>query len=296
MPDKKSFGTGSAESSPMRVRPRSVRLADDNPWYCLATIQGEQPVDHFNHDLARRNHAVWSRWVGGGLREQGKERAEFERDFAERIGTRSLPLPDPDAVVDFSNTHFVRRVNFLSFLFPRAVNFSAATFSGEANFEQTRFHVKADFTSATFSGDAYFDHAQVNTGDADFQSATFSKGVVFDSVVFQNANFHSVKFCGPADFSRATFNNGATFLSAKFTSDTDFTGAVFNTVANFGSALFFGTASFSATFHKNADFGAAQFISSVQLRREIREKNHLCARAIQTPGPGFSRGEDARGY
>ncbi len=191
MPDKNWFCR--FRRKPPIEKP-ALRPADDNPWYCLVTIHGEQPIEGFDDDLARKNCQVWSRWVGGALNAQSDERAEFERNFANRTGPRSLKIPDPDAIVDFSNTHFVRPINFLTFHFPRAVDFSSATFSGRANFAGAQFHVKTDFSSATFSGVTNFGRAQFNTGEVEFQSATFSKRVDFQYVSFANADFRPCEF------------------------------------------------------------------------------------------------------
>jgi uncharacterized protein YjbI with pentapeptide repeats len=247
------------------VKP-AIKLANDNPWYCLATIHGEQPIEGFDDGVARQNGQVWSRWVGRALNAEGDERAEFERNFANRTGG-SLEIPDPDAIVDFSNTHFARPVNFFDFQFPRAVDFRSATFAGEANFTNANFSSKADFTSATFSGDANFSRAQFNTGGVDFQFATFSAKVSFRSATLVDPNLRSVTFSDHANFTGARFFGTlrADFLSAMFSGVTDFGSAMFNVEANFCSAIFFGAASFlSAKFRKTADFSAARFLSSIQ--------------------------------
>jgi uncharacterized protein YjbI with pentapeptide repeats len=242
-----------------------LKRANDNPWYYLATIHGEQPIEGFDDDLARKNYQVWSRWVGGALNAEGDERAEFERNFANRKAGGSLEIPDPDAIVDFSNTHFVRPVNFLAFHFPRAVDFSSATFSGGANFAQAQFHIKADFSSATFSGETNFGQAQFNTGEVEFQSATFSKRVDFQYATLVNPNFRSVTFSDIANFNHARFSGtgSATFHSAMFSSGAYFDWAEFNSGVDFGSATFSKTANFNAATFNMASFKAATFSNPI---------------------------------
>jgi hypothetical protein len=238
--------------------------ANDNPWYCVATIHGEQPSEGFDDDVARKNQQVWSRWVGQALKAEGNERAEFERNFANRTGG-SLEIPDPDAIVDFSNTHFILPVNFFSFHFPRGVDFSSATFSGEAKFESANFSAKADFTSATFSGMATFTGTQFNAG-LDFQSATFSNKVDFQNTILVDPDFRSVTFSDTANFRRARFIGAlrADYSLATFSRAADFGSAAFNVEADFDSARFLGMINFrSVTFSNIADFTEATFSSSV---------------------------------
>jgi Pentapeptide repeats (9 copies) len=225
-----------------RTPPKSVTEqpvltpANDNPWYCLATLHGEQPIEGLDLGLAQKNHAAWSRWLGGGLGDT--ERKEFERNLANRSSPRSLTLPDPATTADFSHTHFDRMVSFANFPFPRPADFSSVTFSGAANFGGAQFIGEAGFRSATFSGEANFSRAQFIAG-VQFPSATFSKGADFGSAEFINgiAEFGCATFAKTAIFNAATFNmvsfNAATFsnaiqfVNAKFTGSTNFADARF---------------------------------------------------------------------
>ena len=289
MPEKKSF-LSRFRRKPADERatekPASLTPANDNPWYCLATIHGEQPVDQLDHELARKNCQVWNRWIGGGLNNEGGERTEFERNFANRTSHR-LPN-DPTAIVDFSNVHFDRPVNFLGFSFSRPADFSRARFSGETNFAEAQFNTKADFNSVTFSGETNFSRAQFPTskadfsgakfsdtanfraaqfhsGDVDFQSTTFSGKVDFESTLIANVNFRSARFSDCATFKSASFRGTANFHSVIFSSGVDFSGtAEFHRIADFGSVTFTKMANFvSAKFLDAVDFNRATFASSV---------------------------------
>lgn len=88
---------------------------------------------------------------------------------------------------------------------------------------------------------------------------------------FQNADFASATFYGPADFFGATFHGDTSFSAAQFTTDASFQGANFADwvgfsaahfagAAEFGGAHFADTASFATvTFTGEADFSDAVF-------------------------------------
>ena len=88
---------------------------------------------------------------------------------------------------------------------------------------------------------------------------------------FQNADFASATFHGPADFSGATFHGDTSFSAAQFTADASFHGANFNDWVGFSAARFAGAAEFRAahfadvasfatvTFTGEADFSDAVF-------------------------------------
>jgi len=107
---------------------------------------------------------------------------------------------------------------------------------------------------------------------------------------FQNADFASATFYGPANFSGATFHGDTSFSAAQFTADASFQGTNFNDwvgfsaahfagAAEFGGARFADTASFAtvtftgetnfsdAVFSATADFAVASFESDADFSR-----------------------------
>lgn len=77
---------------------------------------------------------------------------------------------------------------------------------------------------------------------------------------FQNADFASATFYGPADFFDATFHGDTSFSAAKFTADASFQGANFNDWVGFSAAHFAGAAEFSgARFADAASFATVTF-------------------------------------
>lgn len=77
---------------------------------------------------------------------------------------------------------------------------------------------------------------------------------------FQNADFASTTFYGPADFFGATFHGDTSFSAAQFTADASFQGANFTDWVGFSAAHFAGAAEFSgARFADAASFATVTF-------------------------------------
>lgn len=77
---------------------------------------------------------------------------------------------------------------------------------------------------------------------------------------FQNADFASATFYGPADFFGATFHGDTSFSAAQFTADASFHGANFTDWVGFSATHFAGAASFSgARFADAAGFATVAF-------------------------------------
>jgi uncharacterized protein YjbI with pentapeptide repeats len=260
-----------------------LRRANDNPWYCLATLYGEQaaPGD-LDKDLAAKNRVAWNRWMAGAL--SGEQRADLVRNgfseselvplapaektafcnaFASRTGRGETWPPDPADVVDFTHTHFNNVVIFGGFLYVAKVDFSSAMFADRADFGSATFAGHADFESATFSGYADFESATFSS-NADFKSATFSGYANFESATFSSyAHFRSAMFSGYANFKSATFSVLVDFRLVKFSGYTNFVSATFSGATYFGSAMFSGYANFkSVTFSEGANFINAEFTAN----------------------------------
>jgi uncharacterized protein YjbI with pentapeptide repeats len=264
----------------------ALKEANDNPWYCLATVHGEQPIDRLDQELAQRNRLAFERWINGSM--SPDQEKELASQFSHRT---SLKLPVPNTPPDFSNTRFDRPVDFSSVTFKRPADFRSSTFSGDVNFGGTRFENQADFSSAIFSGEAKFERVQFQAGSADFKSARFSKGVDFQYATFSNANFRSTTFSGPANFNSTTFHGigRATFNSAVFSDGADFGSANFLLGGvDFGSADFSKTASFNAAKFNMATFEAATFSSLIQfINAEFNGSTIFASARFEAQPPDF---------
>ena len=48
----------------------ALEPANDNPWYCLATLYGEQPEGRLDEGLADKNRKAWNRWIATALSDE----------------------------------------------------------------------------------------------------------------------------------------------------------------------------------------------------------------------------------
>jgi uncharacterized protein YjbI with pentapeptide repeats len=276
-PDNDQAGDSQPEES--RLRP-----AEENPWYVLATIWGEQEADllelEFDEELHACNRRTWNRWFAQaltpeaiqGLIEKGADPEDFtplsdpERaDLQARAEARGHCLPDPGTPerpkhIDFTNTLFSGNFIASVFVWPGMANFAGATFRDMARFDSATFRGMANFAGATFRDVARFDSATFR-GEADFASTTFRGWAEFDGATFRGeARFASTTFRGWAEFDGATFRGIARFASATFRGITRFTDATFRGIARFDGATFRGWAGFTdATFRGEARFDGATF-------------------------------------
>jgi hypothetical protein len=113
------------------VEKPELRRANDNPWYCLATLYGEQPPEFpWDEELAVKNRVVWNRWYAKVLSSEQRQNLvilgfpESEltpfgdeelsgvcNDFVDRRGLTFRLPPDPETEIDFAG------VDFQEFLF-----------------------------------------------------------------------------------------------------------------------------------------------------------------------------------
>ncbi|GAA2627432.1 hypothetical protein GCM10010411_75690 [Actinomadura fulvescens] len=110
-----------------------------------------------------------------------------------------------------------------------------------------------DLTGATLIN---FTLSNCTLNTADFSGATFAEGASFTLVTFSgDADFTRATFLpfpGPAQFTLATFAKGAAFGGTTFARNADFQRATFSEGAGFDRATFSGNAGFSGvTFSRN---------------------------------------------
>ncbi len=265
-------------------KPRS-KPANENPWYCLATLYGEQkkadserddlPLSLFDENLASKNREAWNRWIASALLDEqraellkkginaselapltAEERTEFLKVFAKR--TTAVP-PDPQEGILFTSVSFETPISFCGFVFLDAFFYRAA-FKDSAHFNKAVFLGPASFYRATFASYAAFNSATFSD-EADFGEALFS-GQAF---------FGGVTFSGDTKFYGTTFSRDAHFNRAAFSSDVEFHKATFSHQAYFPETVFSGSNGFTACeFRSHTFFAGTKFLSDVPDFRDAK--------------------------
>ncbi len=246
--------------APQNLTPTHLTPANQNPWYVLMTLYGEQDGEKVDRDLHKKNLAAWNAWACQAV--EDAERAKWDRvdqpdwrgwdieaeqvmaDHKAAMMARNgaefaYPgFPDPSAMIELSRLAFACNVAAQGMLFPGDTSFESATFSGAAFFGGATFGGEAWFDSGTFSGEARFTDATFGE-EAWFNFATFSGAALFDNATFSGeAWFDSGTFSGEAGFDSATFSGLAWFLNATFKGPASFGSATFSGPAFFSQAKF----------------------------------------------------------
>ncbi len=212
----------------------ALKPANENPWYLMATLYGEQSTENIDPKLADKNRTVWNQWMMAALEPELREKfpdnffterklfslpLEEELAVTQKFALRApagMDLPYPRNPIDFRNVCFSKEVDFTGFIFPRDVSFDGAVFGKDVHFNQAVFAADANFGTSMFSGPAEFQRANFSRA-GNFQGATFSR----------NADFEAAVFCAGAYFNRAVFLNDIFFQGAVFESETYFFNAKF---------------------------------------------------------------------
>ncbi|NMM45978.1 hypothetical protein HH303_15885 [Rhodospirillaceae bacterium KN72] len=211
--------------------------ANENPWYRLATVHGEQPVDGvFNNKLAAKNRLVWNRWMAQSLSESSRfyllQKGSLSSDEVgpltdsdrEAISTRLMELkaPDPNTEINWSETEFPNNSLFNGYLFCQSVHAKNALFNGYTSFSLAIFRDAAVFSESLFMGNTSF-YAAIFFGYSTFHSASFRKPTSFNEAYFQGLSvFREAAFLDTSGFNQALFFEDVDFRETSFHSYTDF--------------------------------------------------------------------------
>jgi hypothetical protein len=197
-----------------------LKPAEENPWYVLATLYGENP----DKNTLALNKGLWNKFFKHKLEGQ-----PLAKEISERFNSR-LPgqfLPNPQEGIDFSNTDFKKPLNLKTFEFPKFAKFAnsrfnrglilqAAKFDSDANFSNAKFFVVADFGMVEFTEQVIFYQSDFYTDgllsdDGDVVCVRFDKAIFKGLCTFMDASFHrsssfnNCQFVGPCDLSKAKF-------------------------------------------------------------------------------------------
>ena len=64
----------SADTRPPET-PEGLRPANENPWYILMTLYGEQKGEEVDRELHEKNRRAWNAWSGHALNAEEREAA-----------------------------------------------------------------------------------------------------------------------------------------------------------------------------------------------------------------------------
>lgn len=259
--------------------PEGLTPANQNPWYVLMTLYGEQEPGVSAKELRERWEQArksWHSWacqnsalaeaeaaarktglpineMNGGPRSHNAGRAAMLKRHQQEMERRNPPgfvypgLPDHNAGYDLKNLYFENPLRLEQFAFFNLADFHGCTFASGIAAQKALFAGPSSFNRSSF----------LKVGG--FQNANFDGNASFLTCDFQDlAAFHRTRFNADAEFNEAEFIKGADFESATFAGFTHFQEAKFLASDENGrQKLDF----IDCNFEKPANFLRANFVS-----------------------------------
>jgi uncharacterized protein YjbI with pentapeptide repeats len=271
-----------------------LRPANENPWYVLATLHGEQHEQsarwHYDSNLHAKNRRDWNKWsvaalddkerqeLRGRKSEDGrriysedeliphtpKEKSELRtawiREYARRNENSNINgIPTSEQAIYFNDTIFAVAVYFDGFIFSSPINDNNSVFERTAWFQNTTFIHKLDCNNTIFIYDVNFDGTQFVDG-SDFCGSTFTRDARF------NLTLHS----NHVDFTNAKFLEQAYFEGSKFDLYAVFSGVTFFNYCSFRECRFSNYSSFrEVNFRDVSDFKFVNFTAEANFEKVV---------------------------
>ncbi|CUH76787.1 hypothetical protein TRM7557_01061 [Tritonibacter multivorans] len=304
-----------------RDTPRELKPANENPWYILMTLYGEQKGHKIDWELHEKNRKAWNAWSGQFLSDEEKAKAaksskidiaeleawperrkelqnELERVFLERNPVaREIIVPSlggPNVSVDMGRVSLVYKMIFTGMVFGTNISFDSAEFVRSSVFDFATFVKGSHFGQSLFSESVSFESTMF-AQESRFVGVTFKRTASFFSAVFEGfSEFIGVSFAEQVSFERAVFESEVMFDSGKF-SRALFKKTIFCEGANFEAVAFLHATRFDdVRFEKTASFEYAVFkgvttFAGVKFGGETSFERTVFEEAISFQSGGFSQ-------
>lgn len=260
----------------MTAIPEGLTPANQNPWYVLMTLYGEQEPGISSQERRERwieGRRAWNAWVWQSIgsaeseaatRKAGLPAAEllnFQRNDSldkeiiarhkQEMERRNVPdfeypgLPDRNSGYDLQNLYFEHPLRIEQFVFFNLADFFNCTFAMGISAQKALFAGPSSFARSSFLKVAGFQNTNFD-GNASFLTCDFQELAGFNRTRFNaEAEFNEAAFIKNTDFESATFAGFTHFQEAKFLASDekerqklDFIDCNFEKPANFLRACF----------------------------------------------------------
>jgi uncharacterized protein YjbI with pentapeptide repeats len=256
-----------------------LKPANENPWYVLMTLSGEQDGHGIDEERHRKNAGFWNSFIApssgnpsmellsrGGLEFQKTEASQInglyrDRWLAVHGGGAIVPdMPGRNDIVDLSGTIFEKLFSANNMCFPQELNFSGSEFKKDASFSKCGFTKKVDLSKVDITGNADFSGSRFLLNfvakDMNVLGSLIAKKVIFNG----NLDLSNVRVTGAATLEKMQIDGLTTLVNGSFEAGCNFDGSTFKGEALFSGAVFKGDTVFkSATFVNKTDFVLSQF-------------------------------------
>ena len=204
-----------------------LKPAEENPWYVLATIYGEES----DFLIQSKNLRAWNAWATHELNDEEKQRIILENNFlmvpfanwdgvkdevTELFGKRlpNLELPEPGYIF-FNNIEFSKEVDLSNYIFTGPVIFDNTVFLSQASFSYSHFKEFISFDCTIFKQSVEFNKATFSS-ETFFGIQSFQRSVNFTGTVFEGDVNFSVEFEEESSFYHCSFNERINLMTSKF--------------------------------------------------------------------------------
>ncbi len=240
--------------------------ANQNPWYILMTLYGEQEGDGIEGIKYMQNRRIWNSWMCQHLNE-GELRgliSDFDaygvvpwrdlQDDATKLfaqcwmqrNEKTNPIPDfpsPNEPVLLNNTAFGKRIFAENFLFLTSFRCYDSVFYETLSFNRSLFLQGTIFCNSIFFKNMELTEAKflkrANLSENTyFRKAYFSASYFKEDVLFHNSHFKSNSYFNKVLFGdKESKHTGVGFIECVFDSSTYFINTRFRTYPYFDGTL-----------------------------------------------------------
>jgi hypothetical protein len=158
-----------------------LKPANENPWYVLMTLSGEQEGDNIDEQLHQKNADFWNSYMGPVSNTSSMKRTEernlvfrknpergakafdeitkrYRNQWIARHGDGGMvpPMPERNSDVDLSRNNFDKLFSVTDMYFERSLNISESKFKKNAFFNKCGFIKTVDISKIEITGNIHF--------------------------------------------------------------------------------------------------------------------------------------------
>lgn len=217
-----------------------LKDANENPWYVLATIYGEQDED-FDTVLHEKNRRAWNRWALKKPAQNPLKICEFlkinhdlhiheiDQDeidlrnakFRTKFGSDAV-IPEPTEVIDFSDTVFEKPLVMQGFYIPKRVLFRNTKFSSICKLSKSFFDGPVSIHDSLILGRFECLRSKFQLGLTVSETKVMSRFTLHECIFGGQVEFLEVEFHKFTDFRMSNFPNGLEIQYCEFHAIADF--------------------------------------------------------------------------
>jgi len=253
-----------------------LKPANENPWYVLMTLYGEQEGEEIDWNLHEKNRRAWNAWIVihflqsemddlarychsiwlevqeylARHSDNSEVRIHITELYKIRLNNRIFPLPEPSNL-DFSNMILPDGISFDKHIFPNQTNFEEARLK-DVSFQRAFFLGEVNFAGSRFEGETSLDDC-VFLDNVDFSGSDFQSISMCGSQFFARFQMENCRVSGKARFSHSYFRFHAYFEATQFSGRTSFQGMKMNSLSSFMETIFL-----EPVIFMSVDFGTSE--------------------------------------